>query len=337
MDQPMKTQEPTTPSGLRLRPYAGETDVPLIAGVINRQLVSEGVPFRVSVDDVAANYRYSSAMFDAARDVTVAEIDGTVVAYGERSWVDTTDGAYREYRTDGAVLPEWRRRGIGTALLVENQRRSRQLAATHTTDRARMFGSWTSDRQFGSLALLTNSGYEPARWFFEMTRPLHEPIPDVALPEGLEVRPVTPDMVKQVWHADVEAFLDHWGGFDSSDEALRRWTDRPSFDPALWVVAWEGDQVAGASVNAIDTEENEMLGVKRGWLHSIFTRRPWRRRGLARALIARSLVLLRERGMDTGILGVDADNPTGALGIYERIGFAVEERSTAWRKPFDAL
>lgn len=323
------------PDGLRLRPYAGEADVPLIADIINRQLESEDVPFRSSASDMAARYRHSSDMFDPSRDVTVAEIDGTVVAYAERSWVDTTDGTYREYRTDGAVLPEWSRRGIGTALLAENQRRSRELAATHASDRARIFGSWTSDRQAASIALLRNAGYEQARWFFEMTRPLNEPIPDLALPDGLEIRPVTMDTVRQVWLADVEAFRDHWGGFDSSDENLQRLIDSPNFDPSLWVIAHDGDEVAGGVINGIEPEENEMLGVKRGWLNSVFTRRQWRRRGLAAALIARSLVLLRERGLDTGILGVDADNPTGALGLYERIGFEVAERSTAWRKPFE--
>jgi len=78
-----------------------------------------------------------------------------------------------------------------------------------------------------------------------------------------------------------------------------------------------------------------MLGVKRGWLHSVFTRRPWRKRGLANVLINRSLAAIRDRGMDTGILGVDADNPTGALGLYERNGFVVAERSTAWRKALE--
>lgn len=328
------TTEQVGPPGLTLRPYAGEADVPAIVEIINRELEFDDVPFRVGVADIAARYRHGSAMFDAPRDVTVAEIGGQPVGYGERSWVDTTDGARREYRFDGAVLPAWRRRGIGRALLAENERCSRLLAGAHQTDRPLVFGSWTSDRMTGAIALLRNSGFEPARWFFEMTRPLTEPIPDLPLPDGLELRPVTADMIMQVWHADVEAFRDHWGGFDSSDEALQRWTDRPSFDPSLWAIAYDGDEVAGGVVNAIDAEENAALGVQRGWLHSVFTRRPWRRRGLARALIARSLVLLRERGMDTGILGVDADNPTGALGLYEGIGFAVEERSTAWRKPF---
>ena len=122
---------------------------------------------------------------------------------------------------------------------------------------------------------------------------------------------------------------------DSANYLLESWIDQPTFDPTLWVVAYDGDEVAGGVINAIHPFENEALGINRGWLHSVFTRRAWRRRGLARALIARSLVLLKERGLDEGVLGVDADNPTGALGLYEKIGFVTFERSTAWRRPFD--
>ncbi|MGH2445029.1 MAG: GNAT family N-acetyltransferase [Candidatus Limnocylindria bacterium] len=86
-------------------------------------------------------------------------------------------------------------------------------------------------------------------------------------------------------------------------------------------------------LNAIYAEENEALGVRRGWLDTVFTRRPWRRRGLARALIVRSLHVLRQRGMSGAVLGVDAENPSGALGLYESTGFGVSEKSTAWRKP----
>jgi mycothiol synthase len=320
------------PEGLRLRPYAGEADIPLIVDMINRELEHDDVPFRESVADVTAWYSNPNDKFDAVRDVTVAEVDGAPVGFGSRTWVDTTD-ELREYRNDGAVLPEWQHRGIGTALLANNIEQDRQLALTHETDRPRVLGSFTADRMAGSQALLRSFGFEQTRWFFEMTRDLSQPIPDVPLPDGLEVRPVTDDKIRQIWDADVEAFLDHWGGFDGSEDNYKRFLAKPAFDPTLWVIAWDGDEVAGGVVNAIEAEENEMLGVKRGWLHSVFTRRAWRKRGLANALITQSLVAIRDRGMDTGILGVDADNPTGALGLYERNGFVVAERSTAWRKP----
>jgi mycothiol synthase len=292
------------------------------------------VPSRESLADVAAWLRNASDMFDAARDVQLATVDGQVIAFTDRQWVDTTDGL-REYRVGGYVLPEWRHQGIGTRLLLENEQRQRDLAATHETDRPRFLGAWTSNRQVAGSALLREHGYEQVRWFFDMTRDLSEPIPDLPLPDGLEVRPVSMDNVRQIWQADIEAFQDHWGGFDSSDASLQRWLESDSFDPTMWVIAWDGDEVAGGVINAIHPEENQAVGVERAWLHSVFTRRAWRKRGLATALIARSLVLIKGRGMAQGVLGVDADNPSGALGLYERIGFKVAERSTAWRKPLE--
>ena len=323
------------PAGLRLRPYAGASDIPTIVDIANRELEYDGVSGHESVRGVTAWYSHPNEKFDASRDVTIAEIDGLPVGYASRSWIDTTLDDYREYRNDGAVLPEWRRRGIGTALLAHNIERDRALARTHDTDRQRILGSFTSDQSAGANALLRSFGFEQVRWFFEMTRDLGQPIPDTPLPDGLEVRPVTTETLRQIWDADVEAFQDHWGGFDGSDDNYKRFLERPGFDPTLWVIAWDGDEVAGGVVNAIETEENEALGVKRGWLHSVFTRREWRKRGLANALIVRSLAAIKERGMDTGILGVDAENPTGALGLYERNGFKVFERSMAWRRPLD--
>jgi ribosomal protein S18 acetylase RimI-like enzyme len=88
-------------------------------------------------------------------------------------------------------------------------------------------------------------------------------------------------------------------------------------------------------LNEINETENAAFNRRRGWLASVFVRRPWRRRGLARAVVARSLVLLRDRGMTSAGLGVDADNPTGALQLYEDAGFEVEYRSSAFRKPLE--
>jgi mycothiol synthase len=102
-------------------------------------------------------------------------------------------------------------------------------------------------------------------------------------------------------------------------------------------VAWDGDEIAGAVFNLINAAENKQLDRRRGLLDSVFVRRPWRRQGLAAALVARSLVVLRERGMTSAWLGVDADNPMGAVGVYERAGFVVEMRSIAFRKPMEPM
>ena len=322
----MATAKPAL-DGLSLRPYAGDrADLAETVRIANAEFEADGLPNRASLDGRAAFWRHASEMFDSARDVTLAMVDGRMVGYGTRQWADTSDGV-REYEVNGAVDPAWRRRGVGSALLAESERRSRELAATHTIDRPKVFGSWSGDSQAGAIALLEANGYGPVRWFFEMVRPNLDDIAEQPLPDGLEVRPIDTDaLVRAVWQADVEAFRDHWGGFDDSDEALARYLESPNHDASLWLIAFDGDEVAGGIINGIEREENEALGVRRGWLHSVFTRRPWRKRGLASALIGRSLALLRERGMDSAILGVDADNPTGALGLYERAGFEVAHR-----------
>src|SRR5215210_7230422 len=123
------------PEGLRLRPYAGEHDIPKIVEIANRELEAEGVPFRESVAGVAAMCGHPNDKFDPARDVTIAEIGDLPVGYAMRSWIDTSMEELREYRNDGAVLPEWRRRGIGTALLRHNIERARALSSQQQTDR----------------------------------------------------------------------------------------------------------------------------------------------------------------------------------------------------------
>lgn len=322
-----------TTTGLRLRPYAGEADLPEMVRVHNAEAEADRLHGRTNLEELAAYVRNPSASFIPARDITIAELDGRVVGVASREVVDTTDG-FREHRLDGEVDPAYRRRGIGRVLLEENQRRHRELAATDVSTRTRIFGSWSNERQPGDVALLDSAGFEHARWFFEMVRPNLADLPDVSLPVGLEIRPIDRAKARDVWNADVEAFKDHWGGFDGSEEHLQRWLDNPSVDISIWVVAFDGDEVAGGVLNVIDPEQNAALEVQRGWLQSVFTRRPWRRRGLATALIAKSLAVLQDRGMTSAALGVDADNPSGALGLYEGLGFAVDSRSTAWRKAF---
>ena len=320
-----------------LRPYAGEVELPEIVRIQNADVASEDIRERVSIAELEPVYRHASEKFDASRDVVIAEIDGRPVGFVQVDWVDTTDGL-REFRSAGFVDPPWRRRGIGTRLLRAGWELIAERAAEHPTDRPTFAGMWADDKQAGRIALAREHGYEPVRWFFTMERPLRSPLPDVPpLPEGLELRPVGPDDARAIWDTDHEAFRDHWGGHDDSDANFRRWVESPELQPKNFLVAWDGDEIAGAVLNVIYHEENAELGIRRGWLDSVYTRRPWRGRGLARALIMRSLRLLAERGMDTAALGVDADNPSGALRLYESCGFEVAERGTAWRRPLDGI
>ena len=320
--------------GLTLRAYRSG-DAKAMAELANRVFEADGVPWRTDPAEMENWLSTGNEKFDPGRDTFLVEVDGTLVATADTEWVDTTDGQ-REFRMGAMVETAWRRRGMGTWLQGLLEAHAVKLSAEYPTDRPKLMGSWAADSEHDRIALISRFGFMPARYFFDMVRPTLDEIPEPVMPEGLELRPVGDDQLRQLWDADVEAFLDHWGGFDGSEHRFNQWKSDPKFDPSLFVVAWDGDEIAGGVVNNINETENAAFNRRRGWLQSVFVRRPWRRRGLGKAVVLRSLQVLRDRDMTSAGLGVDADNPTGALGLYTGTGFEVEFRSTAYRKPMPA-
>ncbi|MBA3689278.1 MAG: GNAT family N-acetyltransferase [Chloroflexi bacterium] len=325
--------------GLSLRAHPGGTaPAELMAPIANAVYAANGIDERTTVAELENWLGHTTVGFDPHQDVVLAEVGGALVAYAWVDWVDTTDGL-REFRLGGYVHPDRQGRGIGRRLLAWQEEHSLTHSAATATDRPRVFGTWSSDENVSKVRLFTRAGYEVARYFFEMNRPNLDDIDLPPMPDGLEIRPIAADRAsqKQLWDADVEAFADHWGGFDASDAAFEAWLSDPMHAPDLWVAAWEGDEIAGAVTNAIFAAENEAFGRARGWMETVFVRRRWRRRGLGAALVARALVRLREAGMTEAGLGVDSDNPSGALALYQRAGFQVYRRSAAYRKPMEVL
>jgi GNAT superfamily N-acetyltransferase len=323
--------------GLSLRVHNGGTGAAaLMAPIANAVYALNGMDEMTTVPELENWLAHVTEGFDPGGDVALVEVDGALVAYGWVDWVDTQEGT-REFRLGGYVHPDWQGRGIGRRLLAWQEEHARGHPAATATERPLNFGSWSSDENIRKVRLFTRSGYEVVRYFFEMNRPNLDEIEVPPMPEGLEVRPIGSDRasLKQLWDADLEAFQDHWGGFDGSDAAFEAWLTDPMHVPDLWVVAWDGDEITGAVTNAIFAEENQAFGRARGWMETVFVRRRWRRRGLGAAIVARALVRLREAGMTSAGLGVDSDNPTGALGVYERAGFGVHRRSAAYRKPME--
>jgi len=318
-------------AGLRLRRLRRPADDAVIADLVNAGNVADGIPHRLGADQVR-NWLDNPSRLDLEQDLLIAEVDGTAVAYAEGGWEQDNDGG-RDYAVWGQVHPDWRRRGLGTALLRWVEERQRVVAATHPAGIERRLESWAHEKELGRIALLEANGYQVARYDYEMERPNLDDIPGLPLPDGIELRPAREEHLRGIWETEVEVFRDHWGSVDDTEASFQRKRDDPRRDMSLWVVAWDGDQIAGQVLNRIDRETNEKLGLKRGWVNSVGVRRAWRRRGLGRALVAESLRVLRQRGMTTAGLGVDAENGTGALGIYEAVGFSVAATERVYRKP----
>ena len=145
-----------------------------------------------------------------------------------------------------------------------------------------------------------------------------------------------PEHYRQVWDTSNEAFADHWGFAQPSEEDYQAWlTNKTIFQPSLWQIAWDvvSNQMAGQVRTFIDHAQNEKYHHKRGYTEFISVRRPWRTRGLARALIIRSLKAQKEQGMLESALGVDSENLSGATRVYEDCGFRVVKKNALYRKP----
>jgi mycothiol synthase len=321
--------------GLRFRRFADASDWAGLADLARDVAVAD------EDDEIpsATNLRIATEnrpSFDINRDLLIGEVDGRIVASAEGN-VSIRDG-YAVHYTSCRIHPDWRRRGLGRALLRWNERRAREVAAADPrfAGPSALIGAWASETEPGARALYESEGYQVRRYAFTM---IHRHVPDAVLeplPDGFEIRPVTPDQHRAIFDADDEAFKDHFEHRPATDQDYVALFAQPDLDTSLWRVAWDGDQVAGSVQTWIWKEENEILGVRRGWLESVSVRRPWRRRGLAKALISASLVGLRERGMEEALLGVDAENPNGALALYEGMGFEVKVQAMSYRKPLES-
>ncbi|MBK8781830.1 MAG: GNAT family N-acetyltransferase [Anaerolineales bacterium] len=320
--------------GLSFRHFAGESDYPKMVKVIEASADADKIERADTVEDVAHTYSHLTNC-DPYQDMIFAEVNGEVIGYARGWWQDEPNGPLI-YGLIGFLAPAWRRKGIGSRMLQWVEDRLREIASSHASEREKCFQTFAEEAQVGMSAMLEKSGYQPVRYFYTMLRPSMDNIPDFPLPHGLEVRPVLPEQYRAIWDADMEAFQDHWGFSAPTEEDYQSWLTGNTFQPHLWKIAWDvaTDQVAGQVKTFIRVEENKKFERKRGYTEFISVRRPWRKKGLARALIVQSLLAQKEAGMTESALGVDTENLSGATHVYEDCGFQVVKRNTVYRKSF---
>jgi mycothiol synthase len=318
--------------GLLFRNFEGKQDFPAMLETFCAAKKADQDEISETLEDMIRSYEHLTNC-DPAKDVLIAEINGVMIGYSRVSWwVEENTGAYI-YQSFGYIHPDWRCKGVGRAMLLHNQQRLRQIAAEHPSEKTKLFETFSSNFAVGNNTLCEQEGYQPIRRFYNMVRPNLENIPELELPVGLEVRPAKPEQYRQIWEASHEAFRDHWGYRIPSETDYHEWLESKEIQPDLWQVAWDGDQVAGMILNFINHAENDTYQRRRGYTEAISVRRPWRRRGLARALLARSLKMHRDIGMTEAALGVDSESLSGANVLYESMGFQVVKLQTTLRKP----
>lgn len=329
MDDSLNPGYPQIP-GFVFRGYQGRDDIPDILALIERMRPADGFDWPVSERDLIDDFE-NFPESDPKRDILIAERDGAIVAYSQVWWANDPAGLILYYFSVN-VSPELRDTELGDALLDWCETRSKENSEAHDPGKKKLFNLAFPDKMEYFAGLLKKHDYWVYRHGLSMLRPDLENIPDFRLPPGLEVREVLPEHHEKVRLAWNEACRDMRGQIPIPDYEWEMWSKRQSYDPTLWSIAWQGDEVIGTVFGMIDPESNEMNRRKRGMTEFISTRKDWRGKGVAKALMARTMRLLKERGMTECALGVDEENPSGARHLYEKMGFRVTGRATFYRK-----
>lgn len=322
-------------AGFTFRQFADENDYAHIVRVANASNRADRIDYIETLERVRNSYAHLHNC-DPARDMLFAEVDGEVVAYGRVWWADEIAGV-RRCRHFARVHPQWWHAPLHLTMLRWFEARAREIERANPTTNPVCLETSAWNTQPEQQALLGEEGYAPFRYGYDMTRSLtDQPIPTFALPEGFEIRPVTPQHYRAIWDADVDAYRDGNGYSEIPPDQYQRWLNDPlEFQPHLWNVAWniEKNEVAAMVLNYVNEHENRIFNRQRGYTENISTQRQYRRRGLSRALIVESLRMFKVMGMTEAALSVDATNPTGALRVYEACGFAPVRVETDYRKP----
>jgi mycothiol synthase len=231
------------------------------------------------------------------------------------------------------VHPAQRTNGLEDALLDWSEERGRQRLAQASSAVTRVLRAGQQDTQTVRRAQLDRRGFDIVRYFYRMQRDLREPIAPVQLPADLVLRTYAPDLSVAIHAAFNEAFRDHWSFETVTGEDWQQFfIERSSFRPDLTYVVMDGAEVAGFSFNCISVEENARRQTSEGWVEVLGVRRPWRKRGVATALLCASMHAFKAEGLQHAMLGVDSANPTGALRVYESVGFKPVKRYVTYQK-----
>jgi mycothiol synthase len=299
-----------------IRPFGEEDVAPSVA------MFNEIAQAAYGVDDTSeAELRLvlSEPAIEPERDMRVIERDGTIAGYAD---VFDQNGWHTRYWCDIRVHSERGDSGVAESLVAWCEERARSNAQNGAFLRTYVPTEYRFLHE-----VLHSRGFDVIRASYRMAIDLdaeHEP----EWPAGISVRSMQPGEERAVYDVNEECFADHWEHVPEPYEEWAHWTvNRDDFDPGLWFLALDGDEIAGYSLCLPHDGQQDT-----GWVGNLGVRRPWRRRGLGEALLKLSFAEFRRRGFKRAGLGVDAENLTGAVRLYERAGMHLARRSNCYEK-----
>jgi mycothiol synthase len=235
---------------------------------------------------------------------------------------------------EGGVLPARRGEGLGRRLLEWTERRAAELHRERHPSVPGALDLIVASTVPSLEALAGAAGFQPVRWWYQMKRDLSALPPMPPVPDGLRLVPYEPARDAQLRLAHTEAFAQHWGSVPPDEQRWAHWfTGSQAFRPTISWLVLDGSQVAAYLLSYFWKADAEATGVREAYIGQVGTLPPWRRRGLGALLLAAGLESFRAQGYERAALSVDTGNETGAIGLYERAGFAVDREAVTWSKP----
>jgi mycothiol synthase len=259
---------------------------------------------------------------DPETDIRVAVVNGTF-----RGYVDVDADPEPTYWADLRV-PLSEGNEVRASLMAWAEHRAEERAKGRTGARLRFFAASIDEPM---KTLLSARGYRQIRHFYRMRIEFTEDVPAPEWPAGAAVRAATQADGETVYEAHQESFEDSWEHNRMPFDEWQHWFMSEGFDPTLWFIAEDGADVAAV---AICREHEAESGL--GWVRVLGVRRPWRRRGLGRALLLHAFREFRQRGFHAAALGVDAASLTGANRLYESVGMRVVRQSHTYERELAA-
>jgi len=282
-------------------------DVQDVVDLINAyEVLTEGRAY-TSLGDVGASWTADN--FSPATDAwLVVSSSGEIAGYGE---IRRLNEAVME--SDGYVHPLHQGQGVGARLVRHIEGRAQEVAASTGQPEVQLTSGLNAG-DAASVQLFESHGFKPVRYFLRMRRELEETLPAPAWPSGVQVRALeNADQADAVFRPTMEIFEDHWRHrSENLEDWKHRWLEGGAFDPAMWFIAEAEGEIVGLSLC------KDIGGL--GEVSTLGVRRPWRRRGLAMALLQHSFACFRQRGYTQAELTVDSENLTGATRLYQRAG-----------------
>jgi mycothiol synthase len=305
------------------------SDAEHVADLLNADTAADDGEENYSTEDAAEEL--DDPNVDLARG-SIAAFDGDLLVGYLTVMVRPLATTEHRVWVDGAVRPTHRGRGVGGRLLREGIELARAAHERVHPNLKLIIDVERADTVEGARALYTSLGFQPVRYFQFMRHPLGGAIRDVPLPGGMLPEGWSPDNDAEFHLVRDESFRDHWGFTPVTAETWQARYRNRNMRPELSFLVRDAESKAPAAMVLTFSwdADTEATGIRDAHLFLIGTMRDYRRRGLASALIARTLRAAEEQGYDRASLSVDSANPNGAFGVYEKAGFVPYKRRTRW-------